>query len=724
MPFKFTLKSFRKNKVYYFSASFVLCLIILMLTFAFSAKEIVGYAADNVITDISGGSQVSVAVNPVGSDNFFNINDLKKDEYVQENIESMFSYFRTYFNFETKSGSAFCTAVISGYDELTEFSPFIYTDGQVNRIYDNETIISASFATDYNVKIGDKIKFSFGNNTAEYTVKAIAENRGMFGFNPVELSVSPIYISDAGFKKIYLSFLGFTYNSLIVTNSYLKLKDTSDTSGLVSYINGNYAHLVAYDFFLPRIDAPRDVLLPYFNGASVVAAVFCLAALTIILKLLFIKEEKNFELLRRLGYGRGHIIRIQMLVVALLLFIAAATALLFAGLLLAGFSLISYVLIGYTLNFIAFLISVAVTAGITGAALLFALNTKAKNDGKIMHIKTMTLPRLLLADTVKQKSYRFLFVFLIFALSMTFLTISVLTGLTTRAEQIKNSKANLFAITTSETTLKILQESGDVYEAAVLVSRQAEANGHEFFTQIIAIGPEGYKFLTEDDAVLGKGECAISGYYARRYGLDIGNTLTLTVRGGNQIYVISTITNDKLLMGLNVMINIEHYEGTDYRGYLAVVSDKAQVIEAIAREKDYVLDFDILINNLYVYCELFLGVITSFAVFNVIGAFIAIILACMFLAGSRKETGRLLNKIGISERRFAALQGMNTVVYSVLATIVSVLVTFITIILLGQIQFLTGGEIIFGFSPVWHILSAVVYIGAVFVFVYGMLRKT
>lgn len=721
MFIKFAINCFLRNKLRFGSAALALCTVIVMTAFAFSSKDIVGYASRAIIRENTGGSDVQAYINPSNESNFFYLNDITEDEFIKESTSSVYGYFNTFLTAVTEKNinATLCSAIIADFKTMDTENPFHFDSGKVDYLSSTEIIVSESFAKKFGVHEKDKVELTFTKLKFEYTVRAVAQNRGIFIISPDAATSSPIFLSAEGFRRIFSDSF-FTYSPSLVTGCYMRLKEPKNIEGVSLYLKEKFDFLLIADLNAPRYDDVIDTVLPYYIASSIVFTFFCLVALTVLLRLIFAGEEKTFNLLRRLGSGELRIFAMQAAVTLLLIIIAGAAAALlsFAIMYAAGFFF--FALIGCKMSLSSYLYALALITLIGFIALIFARPKKGSSilrnarsvAGKDLSQRRRGLARLVFKSSIKGQKIFVLYV--VVALTAILLAYSLLDGIHLMTYGAKEEKFSLFVMSQSEQTRQTLSKNGEVLDAAVFLRKSVKTHETEFITQLFALDNDGYAHFHGGMSALTGDGCALSAFYAKKYNLKIGDKIEIELSGIKRIYTVATVFEDDFLLGLYIIININTYDSMDFRGYICVSDSKENVLNEVIKAGDYAIDIEVLIESFFDYFLIYSNILNAFAAINIIAMLLILLFICIFAANKQISASKLLCRIGVPAGRVTRLYGLCSVIFSLLAAAIASALTATLFLLFPLFSFAFGGGVILSVNLTAAAVSLIVLIASVY----------
>lgn len=313
LAFIYTFNKLKKNLLptilSCFSISLIMCIIIISLNWS-SFLKIGSY---NYQRDPFGNTDIVVSIGLDTPDRFFSINEsgFTTDQYINDKTDYIKSFFKTYgeLQSENESDRFFSSIFVSDLEQLNQYNKISFNKGNVDYLARDEVIIGKQLATKMNLKINDSITINFGSYSSLYNVSAIAKDTGIFASSD---NGNMLLLSPLGFKKIFPF-----YSEGIVTHLVLKLKDTKDIKILEQYLIEMAAPKslkVALTIDPTTTQSLLRISQLPVNFIVVITLIFCLIALIILFRLLFIKDKNNFKILKNLGATKKQIFLIQGLI--------------------------------------------------------------------------------------------------------------------------------------------------------------------------------------------------------------------------------------------------------------------------------------------------------------------------------------------------------------------------------------------------------------------------
>lgn len=175
--------------------------------------------------------------------------------------------------------------------EQNEVFPFKLIEGAIKDLSDDSIIINEKYASEWNYKVGSKIKCNFGEKEKEFTVLAICANEGIFSPGINTCVASRNVVEKLIEKDGYIYSMGLTLDNLEdITNTLIDVtKQLPDT--LEAEQTYDLEHFKAY------VGTIKIVLI-------VVSAVFVLVLsfnFFITVKLIVTEKKKQYSALNKMG---------------------------------------------------------------------------------------------------------------------------------------------------------------------------------------------------------------------------------------------------------------------------------------------------------------------------------------------------------------------------------------------------------------------------------------
>ncbi|MDR1093392.1 MAG: hypothetical protein LBL66_04515 [Clostridiales bacterium] len=690
MLFKYIQSAFRKNKGYYILQTVAAALITIALVFVFCRSALLNGAAEAYQRQLSGDADVRVTAE--GSpDRFFSLSNIKNDPVIGPLSAEVRGYFKTCVAVGTGDAAVFCTAFVAPYGELRRWNPFSFEKGETPpELTDSGVVASRSFAEARGARTGAVLRLSFGELDAEYTVAAVAEDRGLFA--NVQGSFNSLFLSAEGFRRIFSKNYFANYNADIVTDAFIRLNGAEGADAVLARI-GEISDLSARRVAAGMDDVSGLASAP-LGLVAVCAAVFCFCAFTFLLYLLFLNEKPSLSAIRAVGMTGRSAFGIECAIGGLVfaggfflgafLSAAAAFALRNTHFLLADFR------IGVSVYGRAGL-SAAVSAG---AAVLIAhaaayperlgrfFRFVFRGSGFALFAAPYALYGLaklfragrglrgaLLKNNLRGGVWRGAAFLLLAGTCAFLLSFSALNGLNARARAVAADVkfdaviANLGAEPDRYyDSVAAFGEAGAVYRARAYFDGLVVWGGRTASALVLAgerdfiadftgfTGEEAARFSSQKDA------CIVSAAQSARYGLRPGDAVTAVLNGEEREFRVFAVLNDDFYFGFYFLINLE--PGAPYTHLIVDTAEGAET-GAFRTRNLIVIDFRDALANYGGYFADFLRAAYMFTGF--LTAFTAVVLSAV-LAALRKRTDgefRRFYSVGLSRARYKAALFLN-----------------------------------------------------------------
>ncbi|MCL2798355.1 MAG: hypothetical protein FWD58_09955 [Firmicutes bacterium] len=689
MLFKYLSSAFKHQKGYYILQIAAAAFITVALLVALSRSAVLEDAVNGYKRNAAGNADVLVTAEG-GADRFFSLSDIEGDDKTMAAAEQILGYFKTYVSAGTEKTPVFCTLIVANYEKLCAFNPFTYIKSAPGVLSSGDVIISRGFAALSGITAGGRVVLTFGNLSADYTVAAIAENRGFFiggtgGFQP-------IYMTPDAFRRIFSPPGLFSYNDGIVTDVFVRLHDAADAGKAVARIR-NERGLNAKTLAVERNDVAILISVP-LAVIAVCGAIFCILAFFALLYLLLLKESANFKAMRAVGMTGRRVLATEC-VIGLL---ATAAGFLCGVILSAGAVLIIrssvFLLAGFKIGFLTYAsvaaIALFVSLGSTcvAHAAVYGGSGAAKRavtwagcivlavPNLLYRISALRPPRSLRGALLKKhlkdgtvKSAGMLVLAGVFAFMLCFGT---LRGLRASADSaLNNSKFNVAVANIGANpdgffeAIRAFPEAEEVFKARLYIDDYYFVGEKRVSAMILAAERAfirrftGFDENTTERFTQAKDACIVSKAHAVRHGLKPGSRVRAETNGQLREYTVFDVLDDDFYYGFYFIIALPDEEppthllaNADAAGGFGIDALIGAIYSVFPARNLAVADFDVLFAGFKEYLGLFMSIAFTFG--GILAAFAAIVFFAVLAViwrRSASEFSRFYNA-GLSRARY------------------------------------------------------------------------